>query len=192
VCNCSALVDTLLESQFLGHVRGSFTGSMNTRPGLLEFANGHTVSLDEIGEASLQMQANLLHVIQNREVRRVGSSLGEKMDVRVMGATNRDLGAELLAGRPREDLLHRLTSIEFHVPGLAKSPEGISVLIQHFLRKYNETYGNPLQGLPRQAQFALLQHDWPGNVRGIEKMILSEAITTNTDFIDVTDLPDHL
>jgi two-component system response regulator PilR (NtrC family) len=103
VCNCSALVDTLLESQLFGHVRGSFTGATETRPGLFEYANGGTVFLDEIGETSLQMQAKLLRVIQNREIQRVGSPEVRKVDVRLIAATNRDLRAEVLAGRFRED-----------------------------------------------------------------------------------------
>jgi DNA-binding NtrC family response regulator len=104
VCNCSALVDTLLETQLFGHVRGSFTGATETRPGLFEYANGGTVFLDEIGETSLQMQAKLLRVIQNREIQRVGSPEVRKVDVRLIAATNRDLRAEVRAGRFREDL----------------------------------------------------------------------------------------
>ena len=109
VCNCSALVDTLLESQLFGHVRGSFTGATDTRPGLFEYANGGTVFLDEIGETSPQMQAKLLRVIQNREIQRVGSPEVRTVDVRLIAATNRDLRAEVLAGRFREDLFFRLT-----------------------------------------------------------------------------------
>lgn len=192
VCNCSALVDTLLESQLFGHIRGSFTGATDTRPGLFEYANGGTVFLDEIGETSLQMQAKLLRVIQNREIQRVGSPEVKQVDVRLIAATNRDLRAEVLAGRFREDLFYRLSTIEIRVPGLADRPEDIPILIQHFLKKYGQAYSKPFQGLSRRAQIVMLQHDWPGNVRELENVISSAAITASADFIDVTDLPEHL
>ncbi len=116
VCNCSALVDTLLESQLFGHVRGAFTGATDTRPGLFEYANGGTVFLDEVGEMSLAMQAKLLRVIQNREIQRVGSPEVRQINVRLIAATNRDLRAEVLAGRFREDLFYRLSSIQIRIP----------------------------------------------------------------------------
>jgi len=191
VCNCSALVDTLLESQLFGHVRGSFTGATDTRPGLFEYASGGTVFLDEIGETSLQMQAKLLRVIQNREIQRVGSPEVKKVDVRLIAATNRDLRAEVLAGRFREDLFFRLNAIEIRVPGLYDRPEDIPLLVQHFLKKYNDTYGKSFQGLTRRAQIAMLQHPWPGNVRELENVISGAAITSTADFIDLADLPEH-
>ncbi len=192
VCNCSAMVDTLLESQLFGHVRGAFTGATDTRPGLFEFANGGTVFLDEVGETSLPMQAKLLRVIQNREIQRVGSPEVRTVDVRMIAATNRDLRAEVLAGRFREDLFYRLSSIELRVPGLAERPEDVPLLVQHFLKKYSEAYGKPLLGLTRRAQVVLLQHNWPGNVRELENVLSSAAITASSDFIDVADLPEHL
>lgn len=192
VCNCSALVDTLLESQLFGHVRGSFTGASDTRPGLFEYANNGTVFLDEIGETSLAMQAKLLRVIQNREIQRVGSPEVRKVDVRLIAATNRDLRAEVAAGRFREDLFYRLSSIEIRVPGLAERPEDVPILVQHFLKQYGHLYGKVFRGLSRRAQIVLLQHDWPGNVRELENVISSAAITASAEFIDVTDLPEHL
>lgn len=192
VCNCSALVDTLLESQLFGHVRGSFTGATDTRPGLFEYANGGAVFLDEIGEMSMPMQAKLLRVIQNREIQRVGSPETRRVDVRLIAATNRDLRAEVLAGRFREDLFYRLSSIQIRVPGLAERLDDIPLLVQHFLRKYNEAYGKRIQGLTRRAQTVLLQHSWPGNVRELENVISSAAITVTSNFIDVADLPEHI
>jgi transcriptional regulator with PAS, ATPase and Fis domain len=189
VCNCSALVDTLLESQLFGHVRGAFTGATETRPGLFEYANGGTVFLDEIGETSLHMQAKLLRVIQNREIQRVGSPEVKKVDVRLIAATNRDLRAEVLAGRFREDLFYRLSSIEIHVPGLSERPADIPILVQHFLKKYSEAYGKPIQGLTRRAQILLLQHDWPGNVRELENCIARGVTLGDQEVIDVQDLP---
>ena len=192
VCNCSALVDTLLESQLFGHIRGAFTGATDTKPGLFEYANGGTVFLDEIGEPSLPLQAKLLRVIQNREIQRVGSPEMRRVDVRIVAATNRDLRAEVLAGRFREDLFYRLSSIEIRVPGLTERPEDIPVLVQHFLKKYGQAYGKKLQGLSRRAQLVLRDHNWPGNVRELENVISSAAIVATADFIDVGDLPEHL
>lgn len=189
VCNCSALVDTLLESQLFGHMRGSFTGATDTRAGLFEFANGGSVFLDEVGETSPQMQAKLLRVIQNREIQRVGSPEVKKVDVRVIAATNRELRSEVLAGRFREDLFYRLSSLEIRVPGLSDRTEDIPILVRYFLRKYGETYGKAFQGLTRRAQIVLLQHDWPGNVRELENVISSAAIAATNEFIDVDDLP---
>jgi two-component system response regulator HydG len=192
VCNCSALVDTLLESQLFGHMRGAFTGATDTRPGLFEYADGGTVFLDEIGETSLTMQAKLLRVIQNREIQRVGSPEVKHVEVRLVAATNRDLRAEVLAGRFREDLFYRLSSIEIRVPGLVERSEDIPVLVQHFLKKYATAYNKPLRGMTRRAQIALLQHEWPGNVRELENVISSAAITATTDFLDLADLPQHI
>ena len=162
VCNCSAMVETLLESQLFGHVRGSFTGATDTRPGLFEYANGGTVFLDEVGETSLAMQAKLLRVIQNREIQRVGSPEVRRVDVRLIAATNRDLRAEVLAGRFREDLFYRLSTIQIRVPSLAERLDDVPMLTQFFLKKYNTAYTKEIHGLTRRAQAVLLQHAWPG------------------------------
>jgi transcriptional regulator with PAS, ATPase and Fis domain len=192
ICNCSAMVDTLLESQLFGHVRGSFTGATDTRQGLFEYANNGTVFLDEIGETSLAMQAKLLRVIQNREIQRVGSPEVRQVNVRLIAATNRDLRAEVLAGRFREDLFYRLSSIQIRVPSLTERLEDIPLLVQYFLKKYNGVYGKNISGLTRRAQTVLLQHAWPGNVRELENVIATGAITATGDFIDLADLPEHL
>jgi len=192
VCNCSALVDTLLESQLFGHVRGSFTGATDTRPGLFEYANGGTVFLDEVGETSLSMQAKLLRVIQNREIQRVGSPEVRHVNVRLIAATNRELRAEVLAGRFREDLFYRLSSIQIRIPSLAERLEDIPLLMQFFLKKYNDAYGKKISGLTRRAQTAMLQHPWPGNVRELENVISSACITATGEFIDLGDLPEQL
>src|SRR5438132_10739021 len=192
VCNCSAMVDTLLESQLFGHVRGSFTGATDTRPGLFEYANGGTVFLDEVGETSLPMQAKLLRVIQNREIQRVGSPEIRLVNGRLIAATNRDLRAEVLSGRFREDLYYRLSSIQIRIPSLAERLEDIALLVQYFLKKYNDAYGKNITGLTRRAQAIMLQHAWPGNVRELENVISSACITSMGDFIDIPDLPDQL
>src|SRR5689334_10060520 len=192
VCNCSAMVDTLLESQLFGHVRGSFTGATETRPGLFEYANGGTVFLDEVGETSLPMQAKLLRVIQNREIQRVGSPEVRQINVRLIAATNRDLRAEVLAGHFREDLFYRLTSIQIRIPSLTERLEDIPLLVQFYLKKYNHAYGKNIFGLTRRARTVLLRHAWPGNVRELENVISSACITAAGDFIDLADLPEHL
>ena len=192
VCNCSAMVDTLLESQLFGHIRGSFTGATDTRPGLFEYANGGAVFLDEVGETSLAMQAKLLRVIQNREIQRVGSPEVRRVDVRLIAATNRDLRAEVLAGRFREDLFYRLSTIQIRVPSLNERLDDIPLLIQYFLKKYNEAYSKQIQGLTRRAQAVLFQHAWPGNVRELENVISCACLTSVNEFIDVDDLPENL
>jgi DNA-binding NtrC family response regulator len=192
VCNCSALVDTLLESQLFGHVRGAFTGAFDTRAGLFEYANGGTVFLDEIGETTPQMQAKLLRVIQNREIQRVGSPEVKKVNVRVIAATNRDLRSEVREGRFREDLYYRLSTIEVKVPSLLDRAEDIPLLVRFFLKRCNEQYGKQLSGLTRRAELALLRHSWPGNVRELENAIAGAAITATTDAIDIEDLPKHI
>ena len=192
VCNCSALVDTRLESQLFGHVRGVFPGATDTRPGLFEYANGGTVFLDEVSETSLAIQAKLLRVIQNREIQRVGSPEVRQVNVRLIAATNRDLRAEVLAGRFREDLFYRLSSIQIRIPSLTERLEDIPLLTQFFLKKYNEAYGRNFAGLTRRAQNVLLQHNWPGNVRELENVISSACITAGGEFIDMDDLPERI
>ena len=192
ICNCSALVETLLESQLFGHIRGAFTGATDTRPGLFEYATGGTVFLDEVGETSLQMQSKLLRVIQNREIQRVGSPEVRRVDVRLIAATNRDLRAEVLAGRFREDLFYRLSTIQIVIPNLVERLDDVPMLAQFFLKKYNQAYGKQIMGLTRRAQTVLLQHSWPGNVRELENVISGASIRTSGVFIDVDDLPEQL
>jgi DNA-binding NtrC family response regulator len=191
-CNCSAISDTLLESQIFGHVRGAFAGAVETRPGLFALANGGSVFLDEIAEMSLPVQAKLLRVVRHREIQPVGSAEVKNVDVRIIAATSRDLRAEVLAGRFREDLFSCLSSVEICVPGLSHRADDIPVLVQHFLQKYSQAYGKRLLGLSQRAQVALLRHDWPGNVRELENTISSAAIKAGADFIDVDDLPEYL
>lgn len=192
ICNCSALVDTLLESQLFGHVRGAFTGATETRPGLFEYATGGTVFLDEVGEMSAPMQAKLLRVIQNREIQRVGSPEVRRVDVRLIAATNCDLRAEVLAGRFREDLYYRLSMIEIRVPPLAARIDDVPLLAKYFLNKFNKAYNRNLEGFTRRAQTLLLQHAWPGNVRELENAVSCACITATSDSIGVDDLPEIL
>jgi transcriptional regulator with PAS, ATPase and Fis domain len=138
------------------------------------------------------MQSKLLRVIQNREIQRVGSPEVRHVDVRLIAATNRDLRAEVLAGRFREDLYYRLSTIQIRVPSLVERLEDIPLLLQFFLKKYNRAYNKQIQGLTRRAQTVLLQHAWPGNVRELENVISGAAIQTVSEFIDVDDSPEQL
>jgi DNA-binding NtrC family response regulator len=173
-------------------VRGAFTGATDTRPGLFEYANGGTVFLDEIGEMSLGMQSKLLRVIKNREIQRVGFPEVRKVDVRLVAASNRDLRAEVMAGRFREDLFYRLSTLEVRMPSLAERISDIPLLAQFFLKKYNQAYGKSVRGFTRRTQAVLLRYHWPGNVRELENVVSSACLTTETSFLDVADLPPHL
>lgn len=192
VCTCSATADTLIESQLFGHVRGAFAGATESRTGLFEYANGGTVFLGEIGETSLATQARLLRVIQNREIQRLGSTEARRVDVRLIAATNRDLRSEVAAGRFQEDLFHRLSTIQIHVPGLTQRLEDVPALVAFFIKKYNAAYGKQIQGVTRRAQMLLLQHSWPGNVRELENVLSSASLAARNDFIDVQDLPETM
>jgi DNA-binding NtrC family response regulator len=191
VCNCSAFVDSLLESQLFGHMKGAFTGATETRVGLFEYANGGTVFLDEIGETSLSTQAKLLRVIQNREIQRIGSPEVRRIDVRIIAATNRNLETEVDAGRFRRDLYYRLASIQIRIPSLVERLDDIPLLIHFFLKKFNGEYRKNIAGLTRRAQTALLKHSWPGNVRELENVISTASMMTSGDFIDLIDLPEQ-
>ncbi len=190
VCNCSALVETLLESELFGHVRGAFTGAVENKQGIFEYANGGTVFLDEIGELAMSAQAKLLRVLQNREVQRVGSPTRRTVNVRVIAATNRDLRKMVASGQFREDLFYRLSAIEISVPSLGKRKEDLPLLQRHFLKKYASRYEKAITGITRRAQTRLAAHSWPGNVRELENAISGSCIMATGNVIDLADLPE--
>jgi DNA-binding NtrC family response regulator len=192
VCNCSALVETLLESELFGYVRGAFTGATQDKQGIFEYANGGTVFLDEIGELPLAAQAKLLRVLQNHEVQRVGSPLTRKVDVRVIAATHRDLRSMVAEGKFREDLFYRLSVVEISVPRLAQRKEDLPLLQRHFLEKYATRYKRDITGITRRAQTRLASHQWPGNVRELENVISGSCIMCAGSLIDLADLPEIL
>jgi transcriptional regulator with GAF, ATPase, and Fis domain len=146
VCNCSAIAETLLESELFGHVRGAFTGATQDRIGMVEYANGGTLFLDEIGEMPLAMQAKLLRVLQNQEIQRVGSPAVRKVDVRIVAATHRDLGEMVAKGQFREDLYYRLSMVEIKLPRLADHKEDLPLLERHFLERFAKDYIKPIGG----------------------------------------------
>ncbi len=192
VLNCSAVVETLFESELFGHVKGSFTGATHDKPGLFEHAHGGTLFLDEIGDMPLATQAKLLRVLQNQEVQRVGALTARKVDVRVVAATNHDLRAAIADKRFREELYYRLSMVELHAPRLADWKEDLALLCRHFLRKYSTQYGKQIRGLTHRAQIRLARHSWPGNVRELENVIGHAAMMTMSDTIDMQDLPGYL
>jgi two-component system response regulator AtoC len=168
--NCAALPGELLESELFGHQRGAFTGAYRDKPGKFELAEKGTLMLDEIGEVPLRLQAKLLHVLQDGEFARVGGERILSTDVRVVAATNRDLPAEITAGRFREDLYYRLNVIEIRIPPLRERREEIPVLIDHFLATANAAYGRSVE-IPPMTRRRLLDYPWPGNIRQLENIV---------------------
>ena len=192
VLNCSAVVETLFESELFGHVKGAFTGADRDKIGLLELANGGTLFLDEIGDMPLSTQAKLLRALQNQEVLPVGSLTSRKVNVRIVAATHRDLHAAIADGKFREDLYYRLSMVELTVPPLRERPEDIPLLARHFVQKFSREFGKQLVGLTPRAVILLQRHNWPGNVRELEHIIGRACMLTEKDMLDVSDLPQEL
>jgi DNA-binding NtrC family response regulator len=192
VCNCSALVETLLESELFGYVRGAFTGATHDKEGIFEQANGGTVFLDEIGELSPPAQAKLLRVLQQREVQRVGSPTPHAVDVRVIGATNRQLRTMVADGHFRDDLYYRLSMVEVSLPRLVDRKEDLPLLQKYFVEKFAQQYGKQIRGITRRAQLRMAAYSWPGNIRELENVIGNAAMMTQGSTIDVDDLPEVL
>jgi DNA-binding NtrC family response regulator len=184
--DCGALVPTLMESEMFGYEKGAFTGAMKSKTGLFQAANGGSIFLDEIGELPLEMQAKLLRVLQEKEVRPVGSNDRHSVDVRVIAATNRDLESAYRTGTFRKDLYFRLNVVTVHIPPLRERRADIPTLVHHFLNRYTPT--KPLQ-VTAAAMKSLLQYDWPGNVRELENCIARAVTLGDQETIDVEDLP---
>ncbi|HKV92614.1 MAG TPA: sigma-54 dependent transcriptional regulator [Candidatus Angelobacter sp.] len=189
VLNCSAVVETLFESELFGHVKGAFTGADRDKVGLFEHASGGTLFLDEIGDMPLATQAKLLRVLQNQEVQRVGSLTPQKVDMRVVAATNKDLRQAITERQFREDLYFRLAMVTIHTPPLLERMDDLPLLVRHFVRKFSQQYQKDVRGLTQRAQILLRRHDWPGNVRELENVIGHGCMMTMTNMIDVADIP---
>jgi len=190
VCNCAALVDTLVESELFGYVKGSFTGATDDRAGMIETADKGTLFLDEVGDIPLATQAKLLRVLQNGELRRVGASWARNVDVHIIAATNRELRRMVEQGSFREDLYYRLAMVEIRVPPLSERREDLPLLLRHFLDKYAREYNKSGLALTRRAELLLSRYSWPGNVRELQHMIASCAMVSEGILIDATDLPE--
>jgi len=190
VVNCSALVETLLESELFGYVKGAFTGAVRDKVGVFEYADGGTVFLDEIGELPMPAQAKLLRVLQNQEVQRVGSPVPRMVNVRVIAATNRNLRNQLAKGAFREDLYYRLSMVELALPPLAERKEDLPLLQRYLVSKFAGRYSKEIQGITRRAQTRLARHSWPGNVRELENVIGNACMMVQGKVIDIDDLPE--
>jgi transcriptional regulator with PAS, ATPase and Fis domain len=173
--NCAALPDDLIEAELFGHVRGAFTGAIGERAGVFEEAHGGTLFLDEVGELSTRAQAKLLRVVQEGELRRIGENIARRIDVRIVAATNRNLGQEAAAGRFRTDLLYRLDVIRLSVPSLRDRREDIPVLIDHLWRDVLARMGGRATLAPTTVA-ALARYDWPGNVRELQNVLAALAV----------------
>jgi DNA-binding NtrC family response regulator len=191
-CNCSALVETLAESELFGHVKGAFTGATQDRAGIFEAANGGTVLLDEVGELSPAAQAKLLRVLQNQEIQRVGSPAVRRVEVRVVAATNRDLRLMIAEQRFREDLFYRLSMVHITLPTLAERKEDLHLLQQHFLKRFAQLYNKPLRGMTRRAQALLSRYSWPGNIRELENVMGNACMMADGDSLDIGDFPEYI
>lgn len=189
--DCGALVETLFESELFGHVRGSFTGAYETKHGRFEVANGGTIFFDEISNIGLNIQANLLRVIQEREVTRIGSSRPIKVDVRILAATNEDLADAVRRGKFREDLFYRLSVVPLHLPPLRERKEDIPLLIKHFLQKYNKRAKKGIISISLHVKKALMEYDWPGNIRELENTIERAVVLSKGNEIEKEDLMYH-
>ncbi|MCS7303865.1 MAG: sigma-54 dependent transcriptional regulator [Thermoguttaceae bacterium] len=188
-CDCAALAPSLLESELFGHVKGSFSGAIATKKGLFEAADGGTLFLDEIGNVSLQIQAKLLRVLETRRVKKVGDTVEREVDIRLIAATNRDLGEMVRAGLFREDLYYRLNVVPIHLPPLRDRPGDISLLANIFLRRACARMDLPIKGFTPEAMARLESYPWPGNVRELKNIIERMAILCEGDYIDVVHLP---
>ena len=169
--DCAVLSENLLESELFGHVRGSFTGAVTTKPGLFEVADGGTVFLDEVGNISLSIQAKLLRVLQEREFTSVGGTKAKKVDIRLIAATNRDLEKMIKEEVFREDLYYRLNIVPIYLPTLKERQEDIPLLAVHFLRKYADEMGKTVKGFTPEAMEKLMRYPWPGNIRELENVV---------------------
>jgi two-component system response regulator AtoC len=188
--NCAAIPEALLESELFGHVKGAFTGADRTRRGLFVEADGGTLFLDEIAELPVALQAKLLRVLQEEEVRPVGDAKSRKVDVRVLAATARDVERDVTDGRFREDLFYRLNVVRVKVPALRERREDIPLLADHFLSRFREQLGRPLREISDDAMGRLRAYRWPGNVRELENVIERAVILAEGDRLTARELPD--
>ncbi len=187
--NCAALPASLIESELFGHERGSFTGAHDRRIGKFELAHNSTLFLDEIGEIPLELQSKLLRVLQEKEIERLGGRSTIKVDVRILVATNRDLLAEVKAGRFRGDLYYRLNVFPIELPALRNRKEDIPVLVSHFVERFARSAAKTIEGLSACAMTRLLEYQWPGNVRELEHLIERAVLLSPGPLIHEISLP---
>lgn len=191
VQNCSCIPDTLLESELFGYQRGAFTGAIKSKMGLFEAADGGTVFLDEIGDMAAQLQARILRVIQENEIKPLGETHPRKVDVRIISATNKDLHSAIAKEQFREDLFYRLNVLPLHVPPLRERPEDIPLLLEHFLNRETLRLGTSPKKIARDALEFLVSYSWPGNVRELENFVKHILVIAQAEIITFQDLSDH-
>ncbi len=190
--NCSALSETLLESELFGHVKGAFTGAHRDRKGRFEEADGGTIFLDEIGELTPYMQIKLLRVLQEREIERVGDSRKIKIDIRIIAATHQNLYELTQQGKFREDLFYRLKVFPIMVPPLRDRRVDIPLLVSHFVKKGNKRENKSIEGVDEKGMKRLMEHPWPGNIRELENAVEHAFVICNTNRITLNDLPSEI
>ncbi len=187
--NCGAIPENLVESILFGHEKGSFTGAHQKHIGKFQEADGGTIFLDEIGELPADMQVKLLRVLQEGDVDPIGSKRPTKVDVRVISATNRDLGEEVKAGRFREDLYYRLNVFPVHIPPLRERVEDIPALVDHFIQRYNAEERRDVRGVQHEVLEVLMRQQWPGNVRQLENTVFRAVVLAETPYLSARDFP---
>jgi transcriptional regulator with PAS, ATPase and Fis domain len=190
--NCAAIPENLLESELFGYVRGAFTDARKDRRGLFQEASGGVLFLDEIGEIPLSLQAKLLRVLEDKEVRRLGANQEEKVDTRVVSASNSSLDQRVRAGKFRQDLYYRLNVIRIELPPLRQRIEDLPLLVNHFIGKFTETAKRNVKGIEPAALDALQSHDWPGNIRELEHVMERAVLLGKNDTVGLDDLPPQL
>jgi transcriptional regulator with GAF, ATPase, and Fis domain len=190
--NCGAIPKELLESELFGHEKGAFTHAIRSRPGRFELADGGTLFLDEIGEMDLSLQVKILRALQEKEIERVGGTVTKRVDVRVVAATNRDLEADVAAGRFREDLFYRLNVIPVHLPPLRERGDDIMILADHFLGHFCREKDRKPLGIAPQARAQLMAYAWPGNVRELENFMERLSILCEGSQVTPDDLPEKI
>jgi DNA-binding NtrC family response regulator len=186
--NCAAVPETLAESEFFGHARGAFTGAIQERPGVLQLADRGTLFLDEVEDLPLALQAKLLRVVQDREVKPLGASAVRRVDVRIVAASNRDLWRMVEAGEFRRDLYYRLRVLGIQLPPLRQRREDLPVLIEHFIARFNRAHGTRFASPPAATLRPLLEHPWPGNVRELENVLESLLVLASASGADPAEL----
>lgn len=187
--NCGGVPEGLLESELFGHMKGAFTGAVESRAGFFHSADGGAIFLDEIGETSLTMQVKLLRVMEDKEIRMVGSTRSQKVDVRILAATNKDLTASIKNGAFREDLYYRLNVITISIPPLRERQDDILLMIRHFAARFAAQLGKPAPLFSDEALHILKNYDWPGNVRELENVVQRLVVMAEGESISVPDLP---
>jgi DNA-binding NtrC family response regulator len=187
--NCSAIPETLLETELFGHVRGAFTGAVATKKGILEEAEGGTVFLDEIGDMSLSLQAKLLRVIEDQVIRPVGSTKGSKVNIRFITATNKDLKAAVKQNAFREDLYYRINVISLQIPPLRERKEDIKALVRHYLEKYSHEMGRTIKEIAPESLELMMNYEWAGNVRELQNVIERAILVSDGNIITPEYLP---